>query len=330
MERTADNGDADTPNRSNKYDNAGRWNSIQSSPELPLSEVALGLPCVPVHDVRSFASRSVSVREMELDATGKVKRPLNAFMLYRKAYQDVAKASCMGNNHQQVSTVCGQSWRRETPVIHTLFRELADKEKSLHLQAFPNYRYEPAQVRKQASGACYESRRYGDRLPVRSTVKKSRPHRRRRGQVGGDSSMPPSRDSGVREGDAAVIGSLSGFTGGGLPSYVFPPLPVDNNGCVVEVDMYGGMPAVPGPSHYGGGLQDTQEQCIDPSLISGQTRWSNMDHANGAQQHWSFASDGVLAEPEGQGIDYLKGTDADWYLKELCDLEQIEKWFSVQ
>ncbi|PTB39748.1 hypothetical protein M441DRAFT_110959, partial [Trichoderma asperellum CBS 433.97] len=73
-----------------------------------------------------------------------IKRPLNAFMLYRKFYQDVAKTCCTKNNHQQVSTVCGDSWKNlESSQLVREFTRLAAEERKRHVEAFPSYKYDP-------------------------------------------------------------------------------------------------------------------------------------------------------------------------------------------
>ncbi|KAM3465828.1 hypothetical protein MY5147_009197, partial [Beauveria neobassiana] len=111
------------------------------------------MPSISVADVATFANRSTEVRQIEAAKAGKVKRPLNAFMLYRKAYQDVAKTQCSRNNHQQVSTICGSSWNVwEPPNIIAQFKQLASIEKQMHEGAFPAYKYDPVQTKKPKDG----------------------------------------------------------------------------------------------------------------------------------------------------------------------------------
>lgn len=65
-------------------------------------------------------------------------------MLYRKSYQNVAKTQSVRNNHQHVSSICGESWsNREPPEVVDRFNQLAVIERKMHEQAFPNYRYDP-------------------------------------------------------------------------------------------------------------------------------------------------------------------------------------------
>lgn len=110
----------------------------------PLSEIAKEFPDIPVTDVAAFASRSTEERHGSSAADGKIKRPLNAFMLYRKAYQKVAMAYCGSSSHQTVSLACGASWRcLEPDNVRKKFKELADTETRKHKEAHPTYKYVP-------------------------------------------------------------------------------------------------------------------------------------------------------------------------------------------
>lgn len=105
-------------------------------------------PHISVEDPSIFAHRSVETRRREAEKGGKIKRPLNAFMLYRKSYQNVAKTQSVRNNHQHVSSICGESWsNREPPAVVERFNQLAVIERKMHEQAFPNYRYDPVNVK---------------------------------------------------------------------------------------------------------------------------------------------------------------------------------------
>lgn len=110
----------------------------------PLSEIAKEFPDIPLMDVAAFATRSTAERHGSSTADGKIKRPLNAFMLYRKAYQKVAMAYCGSSSHQTVSLACGASWRcMEPDHIRKRFKDLADTETIKHKEAHPTYKYVP-------------------------------------------------------------------------------------------------------------------------------------------------------------------------------------------
>ena len=113
------------------------------------------MPDVIVYDVGTYAQRPVSVRQQEAAEQSKVKRPLNDFVLYRKAYIDVVKARFMLGektiNQQRVSRICGDSWKMEVPEIKSKFKELSNMERDRHGQAFPEYKYAPKQGKKPKS-----------------------------------------------------------------------------------------------------------------------------------------------------------------------------------
>ncbi|KAM3073239.1 hypothetical protein ACMFMG_008948 [Clarireedia jacksonii] len=114
--------------------------------EKPLSELTKDIDQVPVIDVETYVNRSVEERRREVEegkSQGKVKRPMNSFMLYRKAYQNRAKHWCLGNNHQVVSQVCGDSWPLEPDEIREKYTELARLERINHQNAHPGYKFSP-------------------------------------------------------------------------------------------------------------------------------------------------------------------------------------------
>lgn len=60
---------------------------------------------------------------------GKIKRPLNAFILYRMAFRDVAEQLYATKDQKRVSKICGESWLQETKELRTWFRLQALTEK---------------------------------------------------------------------------------------------------------------------------------------------------------------------------------------------------------
>lgn len=113
----------------------------------PLSEIARDVPGIPVADIGAFVLRSTEVRLKETSKNkkpGQIKRPMNAFMLYRKAYQEVAKTQCAQNNHQHVSKVCGSAWPMEPDHIHEQFNAWATTERTNHKKAHPGYKFTPS------------------------------------------------------------------------------------------------------------------------------------------------------------------------------------------
>ncbi|KAL8744275.1 MAG: hypothetical protein Q9190_003456 [Brigantiaea leucoxantha] len=83
-------------------------------------------------------------RQQEAQKVGKIKRPSNSFMLYRSAYGDRVKAMYPQNNHQIISTICGASWKMETPEILEKYKAFYEMEKNSHAKAHPEYKFSPA------------------------------------------------------------------------------------------------------------------------------------------------------------------------------------------
>ena len=110
----------------------------------PLSEIAISYPSVVVFDIETFVNRSKEDRQEESSKSKKIKRPLNAFILYRKAYQKVAMAYCGTNLNQSASEFCGESWRDLEPeALRKQFKQWADIEVRKHKEAHPAYKYVP-------------------------------------------------------------------------------------------------------------------------------------------------------------------------------------------
>jgi len=107
---------------------------------------------IPVADIESYVNRSTETRRAEIETgknPGRVKRPMNAFMLYRKAYQQRAKEWASQHNHQVVSRVCGMSWPLEPETVRTQFKQWADLERDNHQKAHPDYKFTPSKPQKQ-------------------------------------------------------------------------------------------------------------------------------------------------------------------------------------
>ncbi|KAF4462912.1 mating type 1-2 [Fusarium albosuccineum] len=137
--------------RVQKRARAEKAKSTSSILTKPLSEIAKDLPDVPVADIATFVARSTEERLSETSRNkkaGQIKRPMNAFMLYRKAYQEVAKTQCAQNNHQHVSKVCGAGWPLEPPLVKQMFDEWAKIERMNHQHAHPGYKFTPSKPRK--------------------------------------------------------------------------------------------------------------------------------------------------------------------------------------
>jgi isopentenyldiphosphate isomerase len=143
--------------------------------DKPLSILTKEFKHVEVHDIEAYVNRSAEQRRKEVDegkVPGKVKRPMNSFMLYRKAYQNRAKEWCLQNNHQVVSQVCGDSWPQEPDEIKDQFSEWARIERLNHQNAHPGYKFSPTKPgtakakRKQSEDLSDESELNGKADPA--------------------------------------------------------------------------------------------------------------------------------------------------------------------
>ncbi|KAF2968667.1 hypothetical protein GQX73_g4927 [Xylaria multiplex] len=105
----------------------------------PLSQLAEGLPNIPELDMEAFVYRERADRIMR----GKITRPINAFLLYRQAYQLHVQYLYNTKDSRDVSRIVGVSWRMEDKKVRNWFHELADIEKAEHARLFPNYSYQP-------------------------------------------------------------------------------------------------------------------------------------------------------------------------------------------
>jgi len=105
-----------------------------------------------------------------------VKRPLNAFMLYRKDKQGEIPTS----NHQSVSRIIGAMWKSESADTKAKYNALAQKEREKHRQAYPGYKYSPKKrinkdkkVRRTMSQAAHAKRQEEEKQILRQINKRS-------------------------------------------------------------------------------------------------------------------------------------------------------------
>ncbi|KAH7184435.1 hypothetical protein DER44DRAFT_834786 [Fusarium oxysporum] len=68
--------------------------------------------------------------------SGKNKRPANAFILYRIAFQCVAEELYSTKCQQLVSRICGKSWQLESDDVKAWFQEQATIQKANYRQVF--------------------------------------------------------------------------------------------------------------------------------------------------------------------------------------------------
>ncbi|KAK7951482.1 uncharacterized protein PG986_007210 [Apiospora aurea] len=116
----------------------------------PLSVMCKRVTDVTDADIEAWVNRSIETRrrEVESDKNHKIKRPMNAFMLYRKHHQNRVKMRFSHENHQIVSAVCGQGWAQEPKEVIEQYNDWARIERDNHARAFPDYKFTPSKSKK--------------------------------------------------------------------------------------------------------------------------------------------------------------------------------------
>lgn len=88
-----------------------------------------------------------------------IKRPLNSFMLYRRDKQ----SSIPTNNHQSISRIIGEMWKRETIEEKERYAEMALRERERHAKEYPDYKFLPRKKKdKNANGKSPRKRKTYD------------------------------------------------------------------------------------------------------------------------------------------------------------------------
>ncbi|KAI0829968.1 hypothetical protein F5Y06DRAFT_209753 [Hypoxylon sp. FL0890] len=122
--------------------------------EAPLSELVKNITAVQDTNIEEYVNRATDVRKLEVKTAKeqKIKRPMNAFMLYRKAYQNRTKEWKKHDNHQVISQVCGTSWNMEPQELRDQYDNWAKIERENHRIAFPEYKFAPSKSKNKKTG----------------------------------------------------------------------------------------------------------------------------------------------------------------------------------
>ncbi|KAL2684935.1 hypothetical protein Neosp_006028 [[Neocosmospora] mangrovei] len=325
----------------------------------PLSEIAKDLPEVPVADIATFVARSTEERLSETSRNkkpGQIKRPMNAFMLYRKAYQDVAKTQCAQNNHQHVSKVCGAGWPLEPPQVRQMFDGWAKVERINHQQAHPGYKFTPSKPRKtrrdedDVDGFSDNDSDYGG------------PRKSRTRHVSRMSETPSITYDTV--GNVADEPSMAAYHVHAYPTpgqtHALPYGPAEPNPYDLNMRQYGGL----GPAHgmvsrtpspgndyalhgldgFSGSYYTPPEPVFESAGHPPMFGEAGYDMYNGLPGEASFGHDnwvphmGVAEQDIGfmvAGYEdtaaqdaYLRGKQEDWKVEEIDDSSQFEHWIT--
>ena len=127
---------------------------------IPLSELLLDVPLV---ETETYIRRPKELREEEWTKRHnfpRIPRPMNVFLLYRRAVSERAKEYAGVTNHQAVSRVAAISWKNESDRVKNIFCYYANLEKKYHDKAVPNYKFSPQ--RTQSTKASKRKRKGED------------------------------------------------------------------------------------------------------------------------------------------------------------------------
>ena len=75
--------------------------------------------------------------------SGKIKRPMNSYIMYRKVYQERVKEYSKESNHQTISRLVSSSWEQESTELREKFAEYAQVERENLMKAHPGYKFQP-------------------------------------------------------------------------------------------------------------------------------------------------------------------------------------------
>ena len=120
----------------------------------PLSEWGRQAGVEP-KDIEAFATRDIKNRIAQAEKNGYIKRNLNVFFLYKRAFRDVAQAwmeihhPALAKTQPPLVTLVGESWSKESDEFKKSYTFYSDLEREGLRRAFPNYKYKPGTKKEQ-------------------------------------------------------------------------------------------------------------------------------------------------------------------------------------
>ena len=113
-----------------------RQNNSQVSMPIPLSELLLDVPLV---ETEAYIRRPKELREEERIKRHnfpRIPRPMNVFLLYRRAVSERAKGYAGVTNHQAVSRIAAASWKNESDGVKDIFVVMLTSKRSITIRHF--------------------------------------------------------------------------------------------------------------------------------------------------------------------------------------------------
>lgn len=118
-----------------------------------LSDVTAHLTNIPLEDIDKWVCRPPIERYREAEERGKIVRPMNSFMLYKRAYSGRVRVllTSIGPGAISQNTICritGASWKNEVNHIKQKYEILARIDRRNHSEAFPDYTFQTRKRRR--------------------------------------------------------------------------------------------------------------------------------------------------------------------------------------
>lgn len=110
-------------------------------------------PDMKIPDVPEAEDIKIPKRLESKNSNGKVRRPRNAFIIFRSHQHKVFVDSFIKDNkpvphNSEISKMIGAQWKSLSPKERKVWVDAAEKEKTDHLKKYPDYKYQP--VRRKA------------------------------------------------------------------------------------------------------------------------------------------------------------------------------------
>jgi len=100
-----------------------------------------------VADLLEHARRAATPAPAATPSKSHIKRPPNAFFLYRSDKLEEVRAELGTAQQNSLSKVLAERWNNETPEVRQIYKDLAEQVKADHLARYPNYRFNPRRGR---------------------------------------------------------------------------------------------------------------------------------------------------------------------------------------
>ncbi|KAK0473943.1 hypothetical protein IW261DRAFT_663561 [Armillaria novae-zelandiae] len=126
-----------------QYDDEG-WEATDliMYPTTPVLDTPSPTPSALSHSTTQSDTSSPRRHTPSHRSTPKhVRRPPNAFMLFRSYYWRENKDTVRERDHREISRTCGELWRALPPDEKKVYRDMANDAKEVHLAKYPDYKF---------------------------------------------------------------------------------------------------------------------------------------------------------------------------------------------